>query len=364
MPKTYTGTKKWVGDLYDFPVMSDNYNSYLLAMQIFGPEFISYADEYYQLYEANKIIRSPKAKSPQVKTAVTPNFRPPTTTQVTPNFRPPTTTQVTPNFRPTTTRVSAPLMKSSVGTTNFKNSPAIVPQKFNASALPRGNIGPSTFPSLPLIPLRSTATVSKLSPRATSSPRKTPQGHAITGISESDQIILSYLDPKSLVNLLSSYKGTNMEKYLRDLISQILPEIINEKLEIIKEKSKVNHFGPLKEEDFIFDLAYELFMNGEYDLVKRVIDVNRQLGSDLSVYEILGVMIGYDDENLLEKYYQLAPEGHDWSGYLEVWDDHLGESQLESGELDNVINATLNAALKTNKKEIVEHVQFTAEQLK
>jgi hypothetical protein len=64
MPKTTRGNKKWVDN---FPVVSDNYGSYMLAMQIFGPDYIQYGDEYYRLYGGNKIIQIPKpvvAKSP------------------------------------------------------------------------------------------------------------------------------------------------------------------------------------------------------------------------------------------------------------------------------------------------------------
>jgi hypothetical protein len=58
VPKTAKGTKKWVGD---FPVVSDNYNSYSFAMQLLGDEYLPLAQEYLQLYGGQKITKTPKA---------------------------------------------------------------------------------------------------------------------------------------------------------------------------------------------------------------------------------------------------------------------------------------------------------------
>lgn len=54
VPKTTRGTKRWVGD---FPLVSDNYPSYLLATQILGAEYAQLAQEFGQLYGAGRIER-------------------------------------------------------------------------------------------------------------------------------------------------------------------------------------------------------------------------------------------------------------------------------------------------------------------
>lgn len=46
-PKTTRGTKKWV---VDFPVVSDNYQGYAMAMQILGDQYMPLAQQYFQLY--------------------------------------------------------------------------------------------------------------------------------------------------------------------------------------------------------------------------------------------------------------------------------------------------------------------------
>jgi hypothetical protein len=62
LPRTDRGTKKWVGE---FPVLSDNYDSYALAMEIFGPEYYGYAQEYINMFGGAKIVRSPKVVVPK-----------------------------------------------------------------------------------------------------------------------------------------------------------------------------------------------------------------------------------------------------------------------------------------------------------
>jgi hypothetical protein len=57
IPKTTRGTKKWVEN---FPVVSDNYGSYALAMQLLGPEYAGLSAEYLRLYAGAKQVRAPK----------------------------------------------------------------------------------------------------------------------------------------------------------------------------------------------------------------------------------------------------------------------------------------------------------------
>ena len=57
-PKTNKGTKKWVAD---FPVVSDNYASFAIAMRILGNDYLPLADQYYQRHGGQKIMRAPKA---------------------------------------------------------------------------------------------------------------------------------------------------------------------------------------------------------------------------------------------------------------------------------------------------------------
>lgn len=54
VPKTTRGTKKWVMGV---PVVSDNYASYALAMQLLGPGFAPFAQEYLNLYGGQRIER-------------------------------------------------------------------------------------------------------------------------------------------------------------------------------------------------------------------------------------------------------------------------------------------------------------------
>ena len=61
-PKTASGTKRWITGV---PVVSDNYNTYLFAMQTLGQEYLPYAQQYRQLYGEGKIVRATK---PQVDT--------------------------------------------------------------------------------------------------------------------------------------------------------------------------------------------------------------------------------------------------------------------------------------------------------
>lgn len=57
MPKSGKGTKKWVDN---FPVLSNNYASYALAMQILGPEYAVYSQQYANLYGTGAYVRAPK----------------------------------------------------------------------------------------------------------------------------------------------------------------------------------------------------------------------------------------------------------------------------------------------------------------
>jgi hypothetical protein len=62
VPKSQKGTKKWVGNL---PVVSNNYNSYALAMSILAsvnPEYNQYAQEYARLHGTGVFARTPKAQ--------------------------------------------------------------------------------------------------------------------------------------------------------------------------------------------------------------------------------------------------------------------------------------------------------------
>lgn len=74
MPKTGKGTKKWIDN---FPVLSDNYASYLLAMKIFGPEYIVYADQFLQLYGAAPMVRSPRRAGPRTPPKSPKKYGPP-----------------------------------------------------------------------------------------------------------------------------------------------------------------------------------------------------------------------------------------------------------------------------------------------
>ena len=65
MPKTATGDKKCAGN---FPVISDNYASYLTAMKILGPEYLPYAEEYL-------VLHGNKVHVPKVAKLVTPGIQ-------------------------------------------------------------------------------------------------------------------------------------------------------------------------------------------------------------------------------------------------------------------------------------------------
>lgn len=56
IPKTGKGTKRWVEN---FPVLSNNYATYQLAMQFLGPEYAVYSQRYLELYGTDRMQRGP-----------------------------------------------------------------------------------------------------------------------------------------------------------------------------------------------------------------------------------------------------------------------------------------------------------------
>jgi len=53
VPKTGKGTKKWVEGL---PIVSNNYATFAFAMQTLGPDFKPYADAYFAMHGADRIV--------------------------------------------------------------------------------------------------------------------------------------------------------------------------------------------------------------------------------------------------------------------------------------------------------------------
>lgn len=83
--------RKNIKGIEGFPIVSDNYTTYYLTMQILGPEYLQYANQYYSLYGNTKIpseiagitgisttIRSPRKFGPHIPNfpvhATTPNL--------------------------------------------------------------------------------------------------------------------------------------------------------------------------------------------------------------------------------------------------------------------------------------------------
>jgi hypothetical protein len=57
IPKTSKGKKRWVDN---YPVISNNYDSYALAMKILGPEYEQFAIKYLQMFGSTPVVKVQK----------------------------------------------------------------------------------------------------------------------------------------------------------------------------------------------------------------------------------------------------------------------------------------------------------------
>ena len=144
IPKTATGTKKWIGD---FPVVSNNYATYLQAMTLLGQEYLPLAQHYLATHGGAKIVRTPRTIAAAAKSPG--RFGPkieafPTTANMPPLITIPTAG--------TTTRTTVIRQPAIVQTGNVPMVPTVV-RPVSPPRVPFGaTISTIGQPNLPIIP--------------------------------------------------------------------------------------------------------------------------------------------------------------------------------------------------------------------
>ncbi len=192
----FHGTKKWVGQV---PVVSDNYQTYALAMRLLGPEFEPFANEFFRQHGGQKLVRSPKV------------VKPPTTRRT-----PKSTAPIPGGFIPAPLgsvpvplnqyRVPAvPIQQMNVPTRlsprqtamNTAATLPILPQVYAQTnyTLPQTRLSPSQS-TVPTIPLRTLPVqLPQLSPRSSALPQLSPRQTALPQLSPM-QTELPQLSPR------------------------------------------------------------------------------------------------------------------------------------------------------------------------
>jgi len=162
----------------------------------------------------------------------------------------------------------------------------------------------------------------------------------LTGIEELDMEIILNLDLDSIINLMMVDQST------KKLIRKILPQIIDEHYDANNNSS-------------LYNFADNLLINDEIDLLKQFLKYFIRSDDDTYIYDSLA-MVAYDNENLLSTVFSLAPKDHDWSTYIEIVNDTLGEidweEEGEEGDEIKYMMAILKAAIKTKQQRIINFI--------
>src|SRR5437764_9855221 len=162
----------------------------------------------------------------------------------------------------------------------------------------------------------------------------------LTGIEELDMEIILNLDLNSIINLMMVDQST------KKLIRKILPQIINKYYDANNNSS-------------LYNFADNLLINDEIDLLKQFLKYFIRSDDDTYIYDSLA-MVAYDNENLLSTVFSLAPKDHDWSTYIEIVNDTLGEidweEEGEEGDEIKYMMAILKAAIKTKQQRIINFI--------